>query len=340
MTTPEISFIVPCYNYGRYLPDCLDSIFSQEGEFDFEVIVIDDASTDDTLEVLGAYTDSRIRLIRHEKNVGHVGTINEGLRATRGAYVARIDPDDRYRPRFLLSTVEKLRMHPEVGMVYGDVAIIDDRGEITAERSDDVHRRRDHKGNELVRLMERNFICAPSVIARREAWVDALPVPEGLAFNDWYFTLMMARKYEFYFVGDVLAEYRVHGSNHHSQIVKNKTEEPSIFRLLDQLYSDDREPPEVLSQKRRAKRKVYGAQYLDMADKYFWYGYEADARRCYLAAARHRPQLLLRAGVMRRLFGTLIGLERYERAKSAFKGKLRSGAPEESLKPPADSPSC
>jgi glycosyltransferase involved in cell wall biosynthesis len=322
MTIPEISFVVPCYNYGRYLPDCLNSILSQEGEFDFEVIVIDDASTDNTLKVIHSYSDSRIRLIRHEKNVGHIGTINEGLRAARGVFVARIDPDDRYRSCFLLRTIEKLKKHQEVGMIYGDVALINDCGEITVERSDDVHEGQDYKGNELVKLMGRNFICAPSVIARREAWLDALPVPEGLAFNDWYFTLMMARKYEFYFLSEVLAEYRVHNSNHHSQIVKNMTEEPSIFRLLDRLYEDEEENKELERQKKRARRQIYSAQYLDMANKYFGYGHETDARRCYLAAIRHQSHLLLRGEVMRRVFGTFIGLDRYEKTKSAIKALL------------------
>src|SRR6201992_83559 len=319
---PEISFIVPCYNYGRYLAECLNSILCQEGDFAFEVIVIDDASTDNTLEVISSYSDPRIRLIRHEKNVGHIGTINEGLRAAHGAFIARIDPDDRYRPYFLLKTIEKFKKHQEVGMVYGDVALINDCSEIMVERSDNVHSGQDYKGNELIRLMERNFVCAPSVIARREAWLDAVPVPEGLAFHDWYFTLMMARKYEFYFTREVLAEYRVHNSNHHSRIAKDKTEEPSIFHLLDQIYRDKEVNPELERQKKKARRRIYRAQYLDLANKYFGLGHEADARRCYWAAVRKQPQFLLRVDVMRRLFGTIIGLRRYETDKTAIKSRL------------------
>src|SRR6266571_2177447 len=97
MKTPLVSFVVPCYNYGRYLPDCLASIFGQEGAHDFEVIVIDDGSTDNTSEVLRSFTDPRMEVICHSKNLGHVATVNEGLRQARGTFVARIDPDDRYR---------------------------------------------------------------------------------------------------------------------------------------------------------------------------------------------------------------------------------------------------
>ena len=194
----------------------------------------------------------------------------------------RIDPDDRYRPYFLKETIQKLEMYPEVGMTYGDVALINDRGEINVERCDRKHGGRDFKGNELVQLMEMNFICAPSVIARREAWIDALPVPDGLAFNDWYFTLMMARKSEFYYMNRVLADYRVHGENHHHKIVVNKSEEGSIFWLLDRICNEVENDAGLERQKQQARRHIYGAQYLDMANKYFGCGFDADARRCYM----------------------------------------------------------
>lgn len=322
--SPQISFIVPCYNYARYLPDCLNSIFSQEGDFDFEVIVIDDASTDNTSELIRSYTDPRVRAISHPVNLGHAKTINEGLKEARGRFIARIDPDDRYRADFLSLVMEKFHSFPEVGMVYGDVSLINDAGEITVERSDREHGGRDFKGNELAPLMEKNFICAPSVIARREAWLNAAPAPEWLAFNDWYFTLMMARKYEFYYIDRVLADYRVHSSNHHHKIVLEKREEPSIFWLLDRIFREAEMSPELEDRKQRARRRIYSAQYLDMADKYFGCRYNADARRCYWRAIRHRPAYAADWGVMRRLLATVIGREIYEASKSCLKALLTS----------------
>jgi len=317
--SPQISFIVPCYNYARYLPDCLSSIFNQRGDFDFEVIAIDDASTDNTAEVLRSFSDPRLRVISHRINEGHVGTINEGLREARGEFIARIDPDDRYRSSFLSHVIEKFVAFPEVGLVYGDVSIIDDRGQITVERSDREHKGRDFKGNELVRLLERNFICAPSVIARRTAWLKALPVPDGLAFNDWYFTLMMAREHEFYFINKVLADYRVHSSNHHSSIVLNKTEEPSIFWLLDRIFSEQEKTSELEKEKRRARRRIYGSQCLNIADKYFGCGYDTDARRCYLMALRYQSASRLDASLVRHLLATYIGRKAYESLKLSIK---------------------
>jgi glycosyltransferase involved in cell wall biosynthesis len=320
--SPLISFIVPSYNYARYLPDCLNSILNQEGDFDFEVIVIDDASTDNTAEVIRSFTDPRLRAIGHPINLGHARTINEGLKQARGDFIARIDPDDRYRPYFLSAVMEKFLAFPEIGMVYGDVALINDRGEITAGQCDREHNGNDFKGNELIRLMEKNFICAPSVIARRKAWLNALPVPEWLAFNDWYFTLMMAREYEFYYVDRVLADYRVHDANHHRKIVLKKSEEPSIFWLLAHIFNEPEKSPELEEQKQRSRRRIYGAQYLDLANKYFGSNLDVDARRCYLQAIRYRPMYLLNATMLRRLLGATIGRRVYETSKSSVKAVL------------------
>src|SRR5438874_6929431 len=250
---PLVSFVVPCYNYGRYLPDCLNSIFGLAGGYDIEVIAIDDCSQDNTLQILSVFSDPLLKVIKHPLNKGHVFTVNEGLEQTRGKYVARIDPDDRYRADFLVETVPKLETLPEIGAAYGDVAVVDDRGRVNCKRCDVVHRNADFKGNEFIALLQRNFICAPTLLARREAWMSAWPIPEGLAFNDWYFNIMLARRYEFYYVNKVVAEYRVHGANHHATIVRDRTEEISIIRLLDRVFSEE-EKDTALEKKKRKHR--------------------------------------------------------------------------------------
>jgi glycosyltransferase involved in cell wall biosynthesis len=322
---PRVSFLIPCYNYGRYLGECLASIFAQEREPDFEIIAIDDGSTDNTQEVLASCADSRLRVVRHPRNFGHVATINEAISRASGTFIARIDPDDRYRQSFLSTVLPKFDAFPEVGLVYGDAAIIDERGRVTVERSDRVHGARNFKGNEFLLLLEENCICAPTAIARREIWKKALPVPEGLAFNDWYFNIMMARHSEFYYVNRVLAEYRVHADNHHARIVRDGTEEPSILSILDRIFSQAETSRSLERAKRRARGRIYGRQYLTLADKYFGIGMSRDARRCYCAAVRNHPSHILSFGVQRRLAATIIGRERYEFGKALLKGaRLRS----------------
>lgn len=313
----RISFIVPCYNYGRFLADCVESIRQQEGDWAYEILIIDDASTDDTQEVIGTFLpDPRIRVITHERNQGHARTVNEGLRAARGELIARIDPDDRYRPGFLSRMVPVFAVHPEVGLVYGDAAIIDAQGRVQVASCDCVHGGRDFKGSEFIPLLEKNFICAPTMIARREAWLSVPPVPEWLAFNDWYFTLFMARNWDSFYIDAVLAEYRVHTSNHHSLIARNKTEERSIFWLLDQFYLSPERNPDLEQKKRRRKRRIYAAHYRDCGLKYFGFRHYEDARRCLLRALALNPRQLADLELLRLLAATMIGPRRYERLRT------------------------
>ena len=159
---PTVSFVVPCCNYGRFLPDCLNSIAAQKG-CNFEVLLIDDGSTDDTQEVAQRFSGLPLRVITHRNNLGLVATLNEGLREARGIYVARIDADDRYRPYFLAETLRVFEKFPSVSLVYEDIAAMNARGEIIPDpwpgiRSREAHGGKDFKGCEYLPLVEEDFI--------------------------------------------------------------------------------------------------------------------------------------------------------------------------------------
>jgi glycosyltransferase involved in cell wall biosynthesis len=315
-TAPLVSFVLLSYNYARFIGETITSVLEQQGDHSFELIIVDDASTDNSHDVIAGFRDLRIRYFRHSRNLGHAATVTNGLRAARGRYVARIDSDDRYRPVFLNEVLPIFQRFPDVGLVHGDAALIDDDGVRTEERVDTQHGDRDFHGNEYVALLERNFVCAPTVIARREAWLTALPIPDALSFHDWYFTLNIARRWPFYFRSAVLADYRVHRTNYHTLITRNKSEEDSIMRLLAQLFAQVETDSALEQRKQRARSRIYAAHYMTLALKYFGAGMGADARRCYLEALRRRPAYLSRFVVMRQLFATVIGISRYQRLKS------------------------
>ena len=322
--TPLVSFVVQCYNTERFAADCIRSILAQEGSFDFEIIAIDDCSTDRTVEVLNGFRDPRLRIIRHTANQGHAPTINEAMRAARGRYIARIDSDDRYRPSFLSKVLPVFGCYPNVGLVYGNAALINADGNLTVPHSDRHHGGKDFKGCELVELLQENFICAPTIIARRDCFLRQLPVPSHLAFHDWYFTLKIARETEFYYLHSVLADYRVHEGNMHSRTLLDKTEEPSIFWMLDLVYSSEEQTPELQQQKLGAKRRVYGHHYLTLAEKYFGAFMTSDARRCYSRSIWCHPQVLLRPGVARRFIASLVGRPLYEHGKRIWNRRHES----------------
>lgn len=311
---PCVSFVVPCFNYGRFLPDCLRGIFQQTADTTFEVIAIDDCSSDDTWKILSQWNDSRLVIVRHGVNLGHVATVNEGLRLASGEFIARIDPDDRYHSNFL-TTLLPLFNDPEVGFAYGDAAMINAAGEITAPRCPQPHGGEPWSGRALLEILRKNYICAPTAIGRREAWLKHVPIWEGLAFNDIYFNVMIARDWKFAYVPEVVADYRVHGSNHHAVIAVSRSEEPSIMRVLDWVFTNREMDKQTEALKQRRRNELYGAHYLDLADKYFGAGLTTDARRCYWRAFIHSPLQSLKVSTIRRFLATLISVGLYNRSK-------------------------
>jgi GT2 family glycosyltransferase len=116
----RVDVIVPCYKYGQFLPDCLDSILEQEG-VDVRVLIIDDASPDDSAEVGArlAGQDRRVEFRRHARNLGHIRTYNEGLEWAEAVYCLLLSADDLLAPGALARAARIMDDHPEVGFVYG-----------------------------------------------------------------------------------------------------------------------------------------------------------------------------------------------------------------------------
>lgn len=120
LTRPTVAVIIPCYNYARYLPEAIESALSQCG-VDVEVVVVDDASTDESLQVARQFAanDPRVKVISHRKNAGPVETFNDGLAAAQGEFLVRLDADDILTPGALQRAAHVMCSFPSVGLVYG-----------------------------------------------------------------------------------------------------------------------------------------------------------------------------------------------------------------------------
>lgn len=123
----RVSVVVPCYDYGRFLPQTVGSLVSQEG-VDVEVIIVDDASTDDSLAVARELADRHpgVRVVANERNAGQVESFNRGWQSSTGELVVRLDADDMLPPGALARAAALLEQHPEVGLVYGHPQHFDD----------------------------------------------------------------------------------------------------------------------------------------------------------------------------------------------------------------------
>lgn len=112
---PKVTVLMPVYNGERYLREAIDSILSQTFH-DFEFLIINDASTDGSVGIINSYTDSRIRLVHNETNLGRCATPNIGLDLAQGEYLARMDCDDISLPTRLEKQAKFLNAHTDIGV--------------------------------------------------------------------------------------------------------------------------------------------------------------------------------------------------------------------------------
>jgi hypothetical protein len=164
----SVDVVVPCYNYARYLPACVQSILSQPG-VDVRVTIIDDQSSDNTAEVASelARNDTRVRFIRHEVNKGHIATYNEGLALATHDYVVLLSADDLLTPGALRRATDLMDANPGVGFTYG--VPISFHTDVPPPARTQVSGWSVWKGTDWIRLMcksGRNFITCPEVVMR------------------------------------------------------------------------------------------------------------------------------------------------------------------------------
>jgi len=129
MVEPKVTVLMPVYNGERYLNEAVDSILGQTFT-DFEFLIIDDASTDKTPEILRSYDDPRIRVVTNEENLGLSKSLNKGLALARGEFIARMDADDVSYPYRLQVQHEFMTQHPGAGVIGSWAEYIDRKGEI------------------------------------------------------------------------------------------------------------------------------------------------------------------------------------------------------------------
>jgi len=201
-----VSAIIPCYNQAHFLGDSIASVLNQTYT-NHEVIVVDDGSTDDTLQVAARY--SQVRCIR-KRNGGLAAARNTGLRAGAGDYVVFIDADDRLLPDAFEAGVNSLEADPSCAMVYGHVRLIDAAGEplSTPEQTD-------MEGDHYLELLRQNFIWTLGTVMYRRLALDAVG-DFSVAINaaaDYELNLRIARSLEICCLDQVVLEYRKHETN-------------------------------------------------------------------------------------------------------------------------------
>ena len=125
---PIVTVLMTVYNGSNYLNEAIESVLCQTFN-NYEFLIVDDASTDNSIEIINSYNDSRIKLLINDKNIGQTASLNLGLGIAQGKYVARFDQDDVCLPKRLEEQVAFLKKNPSVSIVCSREYSIDEKGE-------------------------------------------------------------------------------------------------------------------------------------------------------------------------------------------------------------------
>jgi len=203
-SVPKVSVVLPTYNQAEFLPKALDSIFNQSWQ-DFELIVVNDGSTDETPTILANYRQRYDFTLIHQENQKLPKTLNNGFKQAKGTYLTWTSSDNLMRPNMLAVLVDALDKNPQVGLVYADWEVIDENDKFLGTvQTFDFDR---------YLLMRTNYINACFMYRRTCQETVGLYDPEYIYAEDWEYWLRIASTFDMMRVPQPLYQYRVHGAS-------------------------------------------------------------------------------------------------------------------------------
>ena len=213
----KISVIVPTSNRSLLLKDTIDSILNQTFN-NFELIIIDNNSTDDTEEVLRTYSDGRIRLFKNQKSESVSKNRNLGIKKSRGEYIAFCDDDDYWTSKKLEEINQKIIQSPSVGIIYSDAYLVVEPKFAKNGKSTNYPIRKSKQCTSYLKLLFDNFIICSTVVVKRECFdtcglfFEEFEAPAGA--EDWDMWLQIVDKWpQVIYIPEVLCYYRMHNNS-------------------------------------------------------------------------------------------------------------------------------
>ncbi|GAB3537921.1 hypothetical protein GCM10027443_31830 [Pontibacter brevis] len=213
---PLVSIICLCYNHARFLREALDSVLAQTYP-NIEVIVVDDCSTDGSVGIIQEYLRKhpRLKFISTGHNRGNTTAFNMGWRASHGDYIIDFATDDVLLPERVAQQVEALeKLDNTYGVLYTDAEYITDEGSHIGyhykRRPDGSLAAYAPSGDVFADLLGKYIICPPTMIVRRQVFVDLEGYDETLAYEDFDFWVRSSRTYNYFYLDKVTTQRRVH----------------------------------------------------------------------------------------------------------------------------------
>jgi glycosyltransferase involved in cell wall biosynthesis len=205
---PKISVIMPAYNHEEFIAKSIESIINQSF-IDWELIVVNDGSTDGTLQVINIYIQEfpdKIRVINKIKNEGTVAGLNDGIRAAAGEYIAWLSSDDLFFNDTIERQIDFLMNHPNLDVVAGGTEYIDEHG---ISLSTDIEGW--VQGNMYYNLLFRCCVCFCSVLARRECYEKVGLFDASYRYaHDYEMLLRLAANFNIGYIPQTIVQNRIH----------------------------------------------------------------------------------------------------------------------------------
>ena len=234
---PKISVIMPVYNGQQYIENTINSLIAQTCQ-DWELIVIDDGSTDATPQILGKFDDRRIFIVQ-QKNAGEASARNVGLDHATGRYISFLDADDLYLPTALEDLSSFLDLHPQYDVVYSDGEIFDGQDNSLMTLSE--IRSGIYNGNVLEKLVvSSSVVTVPVCTMTRRSTVLKHSIrfdPKLVIGPDWDFWIQLAVHGEFGYLNKLTCKYRIHNTNITRRVDLKKRKRDQLFGRLKVMNS-------------------------------------------------------------------------------------------------------
>lgn len=278
-----VSVIIPAYNAERTIQETVDSVLNQSCS-NFELIIVNDGSTDNTLEMVQKIKDPRIKILSFE-NSGPATSRNRGIDVARGEFISFLDADDLWTSDKLEEQVKSFDKHPEAGVVYSWAAFIDESGKFL-HAMEPIY----YEGNVYKELLVWCFIISGSNVLARSKCIRSVGKfdPNVNSAEDWDFCIRLASKWRFAVVPRYQILYRIWSG---AASYNSQTSEGSTLKVIEKSFSEA--PYELQSLRKKT---------LSIANQYFTSLYltrnpvpnwKALAFKRLMASVRTYPRILL-----------------------------------------------
>lgn len=236
-----VSVILPVYNAEKYIYDAISSILNQSFK-DFELLIINDGSTDGSLKIIEQFNDDRITLINNETNLKLINTLNKGIALSKGEYIARMDADDICHIDRLKKQVAFMESNPDYILCGSWANIID----LDGSKKGTIKRIDQHDLLKVNMLFTTPFIH-PTVLLRSNVFTKERYSLDALHCEDLELWMRISEKYggKFHNIPECLLNYRIHDSNisvQHSEFQENYRKEiikPFVERFIGKMTDDE-----------------------------------------------------------------------------------------------------